>query len=125
MGFVFGAIYLRTGRLRYSIALHMAINLLGGVYVSEILKRIDLDALMAEPVAYLMQNPAPLLMLLLYFGFLVLCFLASPIAAALLYKFLLPRKSDSPLSFADWRRALLLNPVVWLFLCVVALMFVA
>ena len=45
MGLVFGYIYLYTGRLRYTVALHMAINLVGGVYTAEILKRLDLNAI--------------------------------------------------------------------------------
>ncbi len=44
LGLVFGYIYLRTGRLRYSAALHMGINFLGGVVAPALLGGIDLEA---------------------------------------------------------------------------------
>lgn len=45
LGLLLGYIYLKTGRLRYSAALHMFINFLGGVVSSWLLESIDLDAL--------------------------------------------------------------------------------
>ena len=125
MGFVFGMIYLRTGKLRYSILLHMAINLLGGVYTSEMLKMLDMDAFSAAPYDYMLQNPTPVLMMLAYFGFILLCFVTAPIALALLWKHIKLRKALHPLSPRDWRQALLLNPAVWICLGVVVLLFVA
>ncbi len=44
LGLVFGYIYLKTGRLRYTVSLHMLINFLGGVVAPALLKSIDLDA---------------------------------------------------------------------------------
>jgi membrane protease YdiL (CAAX protease family) len=37
MGLIFGTIYEKTGRLRYSLALHMAVNFLGGIIVPTLL----------------------------------------------------------------------------------------
>lgn len=45
LGLVFGYIYLRTGKLRYSAALHMLINLLGGVVGSVFLEHIGAELL--------------------------------------------------------------------------------
>ncbi len=45
LGLVFGCVYLKTGRLRWSIALHMLINFLGGVLAPYLLDRVDLRAL--------------------------------------------------------------------------------
>ncbi|HHT53381.1 MAG TPA: CPBP family intramembrane metalloprotease [Clostridiales bacterium] len=42
LGLVFGYVYLKTGRVRYTIFLHMAINLVNGVIAAWILKNIDL-----------------------------------------------------------------------------------
>jgi membrane protease YdiL (CAAX protease family) len=42
IGLVFGYVYLKTGRVRYTIFLHMAINLVNGVIAAWILKNIDL-----------------------------------------------------------------------------------
>lgn len=43
LGLLLGYIYLRTGKLRYSAALHMLINLLHGVVGSFILEHIDVE----------------------------------------------------------------------------------
>ena len=45
LGLVFGYIYLKTGRLRYSTVLHMMINLLGGVLAPALLSKVNLEAL--------------------------------------------------------------------------------
>ena len=45
LGLVFGYVYLKTGRLRYSTGLHMLINFLGGVVAPALLSRIDYAAL--------------------------------------------------------------------------------
>ncbi len=44
LGLVFGYVYLRTGRLRYSAALHMFINFLGSVVAPAVLASVDVDA---------------------------------------------------------------------------------
>lgn len=124
MGFVFGFIYLKTGKLRYSIALHMAVNLVGGVYTSEVLKYLDLEALAAAPLDYAAQNPTPILLFALYFCFILLCFLTAPIALILLWKKIRFQKASQPVSAAEWRKALLANPAVWILLLLVVLLFV-
>ena len=57
LGLVFGYVYLKTGRLRYSICLHMLINLLGGVVGPFFLEKISviytmetMDLAALEPV---------------------------------------------------------------------------
>ena len=46
LGLVFGYVYTRTGRLRYSIILHMCVNFMGSVIALFIADHIDYDALM-------------------------------------------------------------------------------
>lgn len=54
LGLVFGYVYLKTNRLRYSIGLHMFINFLGSVLAPFLLERVDLTALEApDPLAAL------------------------------------------------------------------------
>lgn len=48
LGLVFGYTYLRTGKLRYSVALHMFINFCGGVLAPMLLSYLDLTALSSE-----------------------------------------------------------------------------
>lgn len=45
LGLVFGYVYLKTGRLRYSVGLHMLINFLGSVLAPALLNGIDLTTL--------------------------------------------------------------------------------
>ena len=56
LGLVFGYVYLKTGRLRYSVGLHMLINFLGSVLAPALLNGIDFAALdeaeLADPAAW-------------------------------------------------------------------------
>ena len=124
LGTVFGYIYIRTGRLRYTVALHMILNIVGGVYTNEILKMINLDLMAEKGVEYLMQNPIPFLLLLGYYLFIGVCFVAAPIALVLLWKQIRFRKSEQPLSARDWVDVAVKNPAVWIFAAVIVLMFV-
>lgn len=45
LGLMFGYVYMRTSRLRYSIAMHMIINLNGSVLAPWVLSQVDMDAL--------------------------------------------------------------------------------
>ena len=49
LGLVFGYVYLRTGKLRYSIILHMLINFMGSVLAPEILGSLDLESDILPP----------------------------------------------------------------------------
>ena len=58
LGLVFGYVYLRTGRLRYSAALHMFVNFTGSVLAPALLERAGLDALENVDLAQLTADPA-------------------------------------------------------------------
>lgn len=45
LGLLFALVYVKTGRLRYSILYHMAINLLGGVLAPWLIERLDIENL--------------------------------------------------------------------------------
>lgn len=47
LGWLFAYIYMRTGRLRYSVMLHGIVNFLGSVVAPAILSMVDLEALAA------------------------------------------------------------------------------
>ena len=62
VGLVFGYVYLRTGKVRYTIALHMFVNFMGSVPATLLMKRVDLEAIeeltsAADP-AQVMENAA-------------------------------------------------------------------
>ncbi len=123
IGVVFGYIYLRTGKLRYTIALHMAVNLMGGVYVTEMKKLLTPVLESANPLLAMIENPACVTMVLLYFLFLAACVVATPIALILLWKKIRFDKAQIKLSGNDALRVVLLNPAVWLLVAVILLMF--
>lgn len=56
LGLVFGYVYLKTGRLHYSVGLHMLINFLGSVLAPALLNGIDFAALdeaqLTDPAAW-------------------------------------------------------------------------
>lgn len=79
LGVFFGFIYVRTGKLIYSIGFHMVINFLGSVASMFVLDYISYDALMgaSEDSALLMQivmENLPGLLLLALYGLIVLVF---------------------------------------------------
>lgn len=52
LGLVFGFIYIRTGRLRYTVLLHIIINFMGGVAAPWIISQVDLNTMMnLDPTA--------------------------------------------------------------------------
>ena len=51
LGLLFGYIYLHTGRLRYSVALHMLINFFGTIVGPWVLKRADMENLDMDAIA--------------------------------------------------------------------------
>ena len=123
IGVVFGYIYLRTGKLRYTIGLHMAVNLMGGVYVTEMTKLLTPVLESANPLLAMTENPACVTMVLLYFLFLAACVVATPIALILLWKKIRFEKAQIKLSGNDALRVVLLNPAVWLLAAMIRLMF--
>lgn len=54
LGLMFGYVYTRTSKLRYSTAMHMIINFNGGVLAPWVLTRVDLDQL--EKVSEVAEN---------------------------------------------------------------------
>ena len=46
LGLVFGYVYVRTSKLRYSVAMHMIVNFMGGVVAPWVVTNIDIDSLM-------------------------------------------------------------------------------
>ena len=83
VGLLFGYLYVRTGKIRYSIAIHMTINTITGVFSGWVLSHIDLNALENLSPLELAQMNSPWLVLLVCYnifiilsaltGFVLLC----------------------------------------------------
>ena len=123
IGMILGYVYLRTGRLRYTVFLHMGINLIGGVYTTEVMKQLDLDSLAADPLTYIAQNPLPVCLFAAYFCFIMLCFVVTPIVIALLWRKIHFVKAEPRVTAQHWRRILLQNPAIWFTLAIIVIMF--
>ncbi|MBE6589775.1 MAG: CPBP family intramembrane metalloprotease [Ruminococcaceae bacterium] len=127
IGCLFGYIYVRTGRIGYTVALHMGINLVGGVYTTEMLRLLDTELLASDPISALAASPVGAVMYLAYMGFLLLASLGAVVAAVLLVIFWRrPLEGASVRMHArDWLRAALLNPGIWLLCLVIFMLFAA
>ena len=123
IGLILGYIYLNTGRLRYTIGLHMALNIVGGVYATEMMKATAPLQSAADPVAYLAEHPTVILWYAVYFGVILAAVIAAPIAIALLWKYIRFRRAKPPMRPGDWCRAALLNPAVWVLAGVIFILF--
>ena len=119
-GILFGYVYVHTGKLRYTVALHMSVNLLGGVIVPLIFEKMSAG----NPDATLLQmveaSPMAFFLLLCYFFFILLCFVTAPIAIALFWKHIRFQKGEVKLSPETFTKIFLLNPPVWI-LCIIVL----
>lgn len=125
IGILFGYIYVYTGKIRYTVALHMIFNLVGGVYTTEMLKHMDLERLAVDPLLEITENAAGYIMMALYLLFMFLAFVGAiiTIAIAVHRKPIRLQKREHPLRPADWIRVGLLNPGVWLLAIVILLLF--
>lgn len=125
VGALFGYVYLRTGKIRYTVFLHMTINLVGGVYTTEMVKLLTPILESGNPVPMLFQNRLALSMLAGYMLFMFAAVVGGIVAAVLLWKrwrapFASPK---DPLHEREWRNVLLLNPGTWMLGVVVLMLF--
>ncbi|MBR3893704.1 MAG: CPBP family intramembrane metalloprotease [Clostridia bacterium] len=124
IGLILGYVYLHTGRLRYSVILHMAINLIGGVLMAEISKRLDAGALANNAAEFLTQNGPVVAIYLLYLFFIFVCFIVAPIMVAVSWKHIRFRRGKVKLRGREFCNVCLNNPAVWLLLLIVLFSFV-
>ncbi len=109
LGLVFGYVYVKTGRLRYSAALHMFINFLGGIVGPAVLQAAGPDSTGLALAAYSLS-----LMALALAGLVVLCVRSRSIRFAPA-EMALPRGSRV--------RTVLLNPgmILYALLCLASI----
>lgn len=116
VGMIFAVVYLRTGSIVYTIGMHMLLNFIGGVYAAEAIKLIGSGSTVGTLVGAMMN----------YFYMIIL--IGAVIISIITVKSIiekrphLERPDPAPTS-RDWVRMLILNPFVWIFLAVTALMF--
>ena len=124
VGLIFGFVYTRTGNIRYSIAMHMILNLVGGVYAAEAQKLLE-GASWGWIFSDIPGELLGMVMMIVYLGIMLLAVVGSIVMYThYRRRILAPHLASVPLSSRDWSYVLLLNPSVWVFLTVCALMFV-
>ena len=121
IGMLLGFVYLRTGNVLCTIGLHAAFNIISGVYVTEILRRLGGSDMPAE------GDIVGQVMVLSYEAFIIVALVAGSIfLIANLGRFKRSlQKGEYSLTFDQWMNALVLNPGVWVFLIWVAILFLS
>ena len=120
MGLLLGYVYVRTGKLRYTIGLHVIVNFLGTIAAPMLLERVDLDAVTSlDPssvpdLSYLAE--IGLLPFLIYILFILLMAAAGLVLLVLYWKRIDFDPESMELTGKDAFRAACLNPGMLLFL---------
>ena len=123
-GVLFGYVYLYTGKLRYTIALHMTVNLVGGVFISELAKHIDEEALASGSIDAILQNLLPLSLFGTYLLFIIACLILGPILLILFRRHIRFEKGEIQLTPKSFFRIFFLNPPVWILLLFIIFTFI-
>lgn len=122
VGIVFGVIYVRSGSILPTMVIHVLFNMMGGVYTTEMLRHIDLDAL-SETGDIAAVEPLGLVMFGAFMLFMFLMFALAIVSLCLLIPKLRFKRAALPMKGSEWARAALLNPGVWAYLLMVVFSF--
>lgn len=120
VGMLLSFIYVRTGSVLYTISIHSAFNMIGGVYTTELLRRMGENATPAE------GDTLGWAMLTAYSLFTIF----SLIIGTIFYLVNMRRfhrsleEGEQTLTFDKWMNVLLINPGMWLFFGMIALVVV-
>ena len=121
IGMVLGYVYLRTGKVLYTILLHATFNLVSGVYVTELIRRFGSSGIPAE------GDTVGIIMVLAYNALMILSVVIGSVFLLVnlkrFYRSL--KKGEYTLTFDQWMNALLINPGVWAFVAWMALVFIS
>ena len=121
IGMLLGFIYVRTGSVLYTISIHAAFNLIGGVYTTELIRRLGEDLMPAE------GDAVGQVMLLGYSLFTIFSLIAGVIFFLVnikrFYRSL--QKGEAVLTLDKWMNVLTLNPGMWALAIVVATMVIS
>lgn len=112
-GVMAGYVYVHTGKIRYTMALHMMLNLIGGVFTTELTKILGIADPNVDLLAQFSAHPIAGLLYLAYVGFMVACFALTPLVIILLRRFLrTERRPDTP-KFTTTLKLFAINPAFW------------
>lgn len=118
VGMLLSFIYVRTGSVLYTISIHSAFNMIGGVYTTELIRRLGETLTPAE------GDTLGWAMLTAYNLFTIFALIVGVIFfLANIRRFSRSiQKGDYTLTFDSWMNVITLNPGMWLFFGMVALL---
>ncbi len=124
LGLVFAYVYVRTGKLRYSIIFHACINFLGSVFAPWLLSQLDMELLAnLDPSAIteeVLSQLSSMLLGLLAFGAYALLLVTASLAGLILFvikvRDLTWKEAEEPLPKGSVFRAVYLNPGMLIFI---------
>jgi membrane protease YdiL (CAAX protease family) len=121
VGILLSFIYVKTGSVLYTISIHAAFNFIGGVYSTELLRRVGKTLIPAE------GDVIGMLMVAAYALFMIASLVIGTIFFIVnvkkFYRSL--QKGEEHLTFEKWMRVIFRNPGVWMFLATIVLLFVS
>ena len=121
VGMLLSFIYVRTGSVLYTISIHAAFNMIGGVYTTELVRRLGDNLMPAE------GDTVGQIMLIAYSAFTILSLIVGIIFylanAGRFHRSL--KKGEYTLRFDQWMNALVLNPGMWVFLIMIAILIIS
>lgn len=121
VGMLLSFLYVRTGSVLYTISIHAAFNMIGGVYTTEILRRTGESLTPAEGdvLGWVMLASYSLFTVVaLVIGVVFLLVNVRSFARSL-------KKGDYTLTFDQWMNVITLNPGVWMFVLMILLLFLS
>ena len=117
VGMLLSFIYVRTGSVLYTISIHSAFNMIGGVYTTELIRRMGDSLTPAE------GDTVGQIMLMAYSAFVIISLLVGIIfylANAVRFHRSL-KQGEYTLRFDKWMNVLVINPGVWALVVMIAL----
>ena len=131
LGMIFAYIYIRTGKIKYTIGLHMIINFMSSMIAGNLIKAMDYQSLLQitedNPemmMEYLAANWLPLTMLMLYGLALIVLAVAGVILAICFRKRIHLYPAMEKISWGEKYLAVFLNIGMVLFLAMCTVQFV-
>lgn len=135
VGLLLAYLYVRSGKLRYPVILHMIVNFMGSVVASAVLTLVDQDKLLAmetlppaEMTEAMMEVLPQLMLMLLYFMLLFALYIAGLVILILFARKLTWKETTHQLDPTKRFKTVYLNVgmilfvVLCLFMCVISLL---
>lgn len=116
VGILLSFIYVRTGSVLYTISIHSAFNMIGGVYTTELIRRLGEELTPAE------GDTVGEAMLMAYSTFTVVALIVGVLFCVFnLRRFRRSlRQGEYTLSYDNWMNVIFANPGTWAFILMIA-----